>query len=374
MMIVTRTGYLGLILLITSSVAVACRDEGTPARGAEFSLTLGDLHPSLDTLDFRAVGLTWLDDTTVATIDRDDQQIVALGLASGSQRRAAGRGGGPGELESAFMLLGARDGGLLVGDMSLRRVSEFDGGLEYVRSTPIPGLPIQLLSWDGDRVTAVWMDFKMTEEGTVAPEPMVGFIDLGTGATRELYSLFDPASGLSRPQTDNPFAPPFIAAAMNDAGLIYAGQSMEYRIVALDSAGTLHGSFGRPELGQVYLSEEEAAEERARMGESASRRGPPPPGMRRAVDEALEAPRPYFGPNAYCIDEADRLWVVTERTRADSTEVDVFDSAGVFLKTLALRDRVQALRFRGPRLAALVTRTAPDVEGIPGIDLYGIEE
>ena len=68
---VTRTARLGLVLLFTSSIAVACRNEDPAAGGAGFSLTLGERHPSLDTLDFRAVGLAWLDDTTVAVIDRD---------------------------------------------------------------------------------------------------------------------------------------------------------------------------------------------------------------------------------------------------------------------------------------------------------------
>lgn len=210
----------------------------------------------------------------------------------------------------------------------------------------------------------------MTDEGTVAPEPTVGVIDLNTGTACELYSLFDPASGLARPGTDNPFTPPFIAAAMDDAGLVYAGQSMEYRIVVLDSAGVQQASFGRAELEPEFLSEEEQAEERARVGDAASRRGPPPEGMRRMMDEALEAPRPQFGPGAFSLDQAGRLWVITERAYPDSTLVDVFDTRGAFLKTLVLRDRVQVITFRADRAAALVSRTAPEVEGIPGIDLY----
>jgi sugar lactone lactonase YvrE len=83
--------------------------------------------------------------------------------------------------------------------------------------------------------------------------------------------------------------------------------------------------------------------------------------------------QPFFGPNAFSLDAAGQLWVVTERTRADSTEVDVFGPAGDHLGTLALRDRVQALAFRGDRMVALVVRTVPEVEGIAGLDLYRIE-
>ncbi len=350
--------------LIVCCACVACGGAENSSPGASLSLVPIERHASLDTLDFRAVGLAWVDDTTVAVIDRDDQQVVFLGLPGGSQRRGAGRGGGPGELESAFMLLGREDGSTLVGDMRQHRASQFDGELEYVRSARVPGMP----SWQGDRVVAIWMDFKMTDDA-MGMEPMVGEIDLAGGEAREFFSLFDPASGLSRPETDNPMAPPFIAAAMNEAGLILAGQSMEYRIVALDTAGTLHASFGRGELGPDYLSEDEQAAERARIGEAAGRRGPPPPGVERMVDQALEAPQPYFGPGAFSLDRAGRLWVVTDRSRADSTEVDVFAANGDFLTTVALM-----LAFRGSRLAALVARTAPEVEGVPGVDLYELRE
>jgi hypothetical protein len=371
-MLTKQAARLAPVTFVAWLVAVGCAgDERTTTSLGDFSVAAAERHPSLDTLDFRAVGIAWLEDATVAVLDRDDQQIVALGLTDGSHQRGAGRGGGPGELESAFMLLGGEDGSLLVGDMSLRRVSEFDAGLAYSRSARIPGLPIALLSRRGDRVTAIWMDFRMNDEGGVTPQPIVGEIDLAGGDAREFFSLFEPGSGrLAPPETDNPFAPPFIAAAMSEDGLILAGQSMEYRVIALDSAGVVQASFERPELEQPYLTEEEKSAERRRMGEAAARGEPPAPGMRRMMDEALEAPRPYFGPGAFSLDTAGRLWVITERSRADSTEVDVFDRGGVFLKTLVLRDRVQVLAFRGSQVAALVTRTAPEFEGIPGIDLY----
>ncbi|UCC73927.1 MAG: hypothetical protein JSV86_05035, partial [Gemmatimonadota bacterium] len=143
---------------------------------------------------------------------------------------------------------------------------------------------------------------------------------------------------------------------------------------ALDRAGVVRASFERPELEQPYLTEEEKAVERRRLGEAAARGEPPAPGMRRMMDEALEAPRRYFGPGAFGLDAAGRLWVISERSGADSTEVDVFDAGSAFLKTVVLRDRVQVLAFRGSQVAALVMRTAPEFEGILGIDLYLLEE
>ena len=92
------------------------------------------------------------------------------------------------------------------------------------------------------------------------------------------------------------------------------------------------------------------------------------------LDEALDAPQPFFGPNAFRVDPSGRLWVITDAMRGDSTEVDVFGADGTFLRTLALKDRVAALAFRGSRIAALVARVAPDVEGVQGIDVYELRE
>lgn len=265
-------------------------------------------------------------------------------------------------------MLRAEDGGaILVGDMRARRVSRFDRELRLVRSAQVPGMPLLLLDADGDRVTAVWMRFEMTDRQP-RPEPTVGVLDLATGDARELFSLFDPTTGITRPAEENPFAPPFLSAVRREDGRIVAGQSMEYRIALLDTSGASLASFGR-EFEPVFLSDEERAAERERISRAA-RGARPPPAMGRLMEESLEAPRPYFGPNAFNLDAEGRLWVISERTRGDSTEVDLFDRDGVYLQTLLLRDRVQALAFRGPRLAALVERMAPDVEGVSGIDVF----
>jgi hypothetical protein len=149
---------------------------------------------------------------------------------------------------------------------------------------------------------------------------------------------------------------------------------MEYRIAALDSSGIMQRSLGRPELGEQYLSSEETADERTRRGRTVRGDGPLPAEMGGMLDDALDAPQPYFGPNAFSVDPSGRLWVITERMRGDSTEVDVFEGEGEFLQTVALRDRVAALSFREQRVVSLVARTAPEVEGVQGIDVYELQQ
>jgi hypothetical protein len=356
-----------LLSFVGAAFVVGCDSE--PGADPTVALTLGERHPALELLEFRAVGLDWIDDTTVAVIDRDDQQVVLLGLVSGSERRAAGRGGGPGELEGAFSLLGGDDGDVVVGDMSQNRVSHFSAGLEFLRSVQMPGMPLGLLAWEGDRVLALWMEFAF-RDGAMNPEPTVGVVDLGSGEVEARFSLFAPESGLSRPREDNPFAPPFISAVRDSGGFVLAGQSMEYRIVALDSTGIMQWSLGRSEMPEQYLSAEEKADERGRRGRAGRRGGPPPADVSAMLEDALDAPQPYFGPNAFALDLTGRLWVITNRVRGDSTEVDVFDAEGAFLQTVALRDRVAALSIRGGNVVALVARTASEVEGVQGVDLY----
>jgi hypothetical protein len=321
-------------------------------------------------LDFRATGLTWIDDTTLVVIDRDDQQLVSLISQTGLQRRGARRGEGPGELEGAFMLLGPVEGGLLVADMRQRRLSEFTSDLGFVRSVQVPGLPIELLSWDESTVTAVWMRFNFTND-EVRAEPAVGTIDLVSGVAQEHFSLFAPG-GLSAPESDNPFSPPFIAAARSQSGLILAGQSTEYRIVAFDGEGSVRYSTGRPNSDESYLSEEQKAAERARRARVSGRRGPPPRELGRMLERTLDAPQPFFEPAAFEIGPAGNLWIITTRQHDDSTEVDMFGPQGAYLTTLALKDRLSDLAFRGSRVAALVSRVAPEVEGVQGIDIYEI--
>ena len=353
------------VLLVASA---GCFAGGQDEGGAEVSLAPAIRHASLYTLQFRAAALTWIDDTSVAVLDRDEQQIVVLGTPGGSQRRGASKGAGPGELSGAMMLLANPDGELLVGDMQQNRVSHFNADLSYVRSARVRGMPIQLISWDGDRVTGIWMQFGM------GVEPKVGEIDLASGEERELFSLYESEMGLNRPESDNPFAPAFISAVSTDSELILVGHSKEYRIVALDRTESVHARLGRDDLPADALSAQERSAERSRMSQASAGRGPPPPGMERMLEDALEEPRPYFGPNAFSLDRAGRLWVITAREHGDSTEVDVFGRTGAFLGTVVLGDRVAVIKFRGTRMAALVERAAEGIEGLQGIDLYDLHD
>ncbi|NIR45794.1 MAG: hypothetical protein GWN99_15280 [Gemmatimonadetes bacterium] len=358
-------------LLIVAAWLSCGKDQGSNPGQSTPSLSALPRHASLDTLDFRARGLAWLDDSTVAVIDPDDQQIVRLGVQSGARERAAGKGGGPGELEGAIMIIDDDAGGAIVADMSHKRVSHFDADLSFVRSATVPGLPLALLGRDGDRVDALWMEFELGDRPGFLP--VKGVIDLESGSAQRLFSLYEAEGALNRPEEDNPFSPPLFSTALRPDGSLLAARSLEYRIVVFEPDGTVRSSFGRPDLPPRHLDDEERAAERERSQQAAARGGPPPPGMGGMLEESLEAPQPFFGPDAFALDPRGRLWVITEGGAADSTDVDVFAADGTYLGAVRLPDRVQSLAFRGDRLAALVQRTAEAVEGIAGIDLYSLD-
>jgi sugar lactone lactonase YvrE len=71
-------------------------------------------------------------------------------------------------------------------------------------------------------------------------------------------------------------------------------------------------------------------------------------------------------------DGQDRLWVVTGRSRADSTEVDVFDPRGTFLGTLRIPGDVHALKIQGADLYALVEYLSGEHDGAQGVLHYRI--
>jgi hypothetical protein len=322
----------------------------------------------VEQFEFRAQGsIAWVNDTAVAVIDRDEQRVNVLAIASGSVRAVGRKGEGPGELRSGIGLLANLKGELLVADMRLRRVSHFDDQLRFVRSQSIPGLPVALVGWAEDALGVVWMELGRS------PRPVVGTLNLATGVIREMFSPLRGDSGLQPPAEANPFAPPFLSVVQRRDGtlLVGDGRAATYRVVAFDSSGTVANVFGRPDLERQYPTPEQtaAARERNRRA-TANQPGPPPPEFREMMEEALRQPNPFFGPNAFAMDDEDRLWIATMRNVKDSTAIDVFTGSGELLHTVKVRDRVMGLAFRGSRVAIAVERLAEDVEGFQGVDVY----
>jgi hypothetical protein len=362
-----NTGPLLPAWLIALAFVAACGDRDGPGDVGP-RLELLPVAPSLEVLGFQASGgPAWLDDSTLVLLDRDEQQIVRLALSSGEIGRGGRKGSGPGEMENAIAIAARATGGVVVLDMRLNRVIEYDSDLVFTRSQAIPGMPLSVVSAGADEVRALWMTFR--PEG---PDPRLGTIDMETGDTRSIVRIFD-ASGLVRPEPSGPFEPLFVSAVQTPDNGVAIGIGNEYRIVELDSSGRIRSSFGRSDLEARPVTSDRIAARREAATRAAERGGPPPPALAAAQDAALTRPDPFFGPNAFATDAAGRVWVVTSRRGEHSAEIDVFAAGGRFVQTIELKDNVIGLSFHGDRLAVLVTRTRDDVEGFDGIDVYRVE-
>jgi hypothetical protein len=86
------------------------------------------------------------------------------------------------------------------------------------------------------------------------------------------------------------------------------------------------------------------------------------------------APKPATVLAGFRDDAKGRLWVITPRVRADSTELDVFDRAGRYLGTRRVAGRAQALTFAGSELLVLVEHLAGPLAGAQGVRRYLLVE
>lgn len=315
--------------------------------------------------DFRSEpALAWVGDSAIAVVDLDDGQIVVQPLYGGAPRRLGRKGHGPGEFQLPTSLLADARGELLVADARTMRISRFDAALQFVGSQPTPAVPLHLLRRSGDRVLGLWV----LPSGIA---PVISEVDLGSGQVHEAWYPFDVSAELAQ-SAEFLTRSPFLAAAFDPLGerLLLSG-NMEYRIFGFGPNRSVLTSFGRPGLAREPHSVAEKEEIRARMARMMNGMQDAPE-MRRMIETVVEAPKPHFRSQALSVDEAGRVWVVTERTAPEGTLVDVFDPSGALTATLPLRDRVLKIAHRADMIAALVERRGGPRDGQFGLDVYRI--
>jgi hypothetical protein len=142
----------------------------------------------------------WLDDTTLALADVEEQRVMLVDPATGRVRAAAGRAGeGPGEYRGINPPVPGPDGSLLVVDSRLRRAAILSSRLEFQRSVGLPVVISTALRWTGNSLFCTWYDFsrQMTPVlGTLRlsaepaePEPLVRLDSLFGVVRQEPFAL-----------------------------------------------------------------------------------------------------------------------------------------------------------------------------------------
>lgn len=325
--------------------------------------------PVLGPLDYQTgSSVVWLSDATLAIMDGTDHQVVVFDTAGREVARLGRTGRGPGEFASGGPLLAGARGAIVAGDFQTSRVTWFDAQRRYVGSVQVPGLPMSLLAWRGDRAVVVW-----TSPGA---SPTVGTVDLAAGTATPMFAVYRADSAMGVPLTIAGMSvpPPFLASAAAPGGLYLFARGDQYRIVVIDSSGVVRRSFGRPDLRPEYRTPAERQAQEERIDRAMQRAGvtPPPEAaqmLRDARRQLLDQPKPFLSAGL-SVDQAGRVWVPTPRGFGDSTEVDVFAPSGAFLQTVVLPHVVVAMAFRGPRFAVLSQHRGGDLDEQSEVDVY----
>ncbi|HEU4829226.1 MAG TPA: hypothetical protein VFT04_08515 [Gemmatimonadales bacterium] len=349
-------------LLVAAAPATAGAQRGAP------TISPVAVPASLATLEFTGSSLIWVDDSTLALLDNDAKQFVTAEIRHGTLRRHGREGSGPGEFRAPVFLL-ARDGEVLVDDITTRRISRFDRKRRFIASVPTPGATLQLLGWSGDRVRIAWTSF-MPGGG-----PTISDIDLTGGAAFERFQVLARDPSLASPMPGGAGNSAFLAVAPGPRGSIVVGSPRPYRITVFDSAGRPLHRFGR-DLPPVFRTPAEIDAMVTRSGRmlagapvNAEQRGNLAARLRETLGKEPKPHFPWMG--GIVVDQTGGVWVLTTRG-SNRTDFDVFSAAGDFRGTVTTPGRVVSFTIRGSHLAVLAERTEGDDEGFQGIDLYRI--
>ncbi len=320
-------------------------------------------HPPVLLSGTASMQSTWLDDTTLAVADVDEQRVMLVDPGTGRVRAAAGRPGeGPGEYRGVTAPIPGSDGSLLVVDTRLRRATILSRGLQVQRTVGFPVVINTVLRWTGTALYCTWYDFtrqmtpvlgllRVTEADRALAEPLVRLDSLFGATHREPLAL-----------------PPIVAAAAGTRAHTYLGKVNEYRILELDAKGRVITTFARPDLPVVRFSAQEIETETAKV-RGATRTPVPAAAAARVKDVLAGMAKPFFAMSGLSEDPEGRLWVVTARADLHATEVDVFSPTGRFLGTVKLRGLVRSLAWNRHRVAAVVERDGGE-EQLGAVDFY----
>lgn len=290
----------------------------------------------------------------LAMFDTDASHVVCIDPVSGAIRRFGRKGSGPGEFIAAYDMIASADGGLIVFDV-----------VRNLRYTLIAR------DWTLDRVVRVTQQFtglyrpakdSVLTIGATLRQDLVA-VSLKDGGTAAHFSPTAPDSTIFKGPNEYDFFG-FWLVPLHRGGW-YVASPYHYRILHEDEHGKVLSTFGR-DIARELPSERDVKTWRALM-----ERMNPNGNLDRVVERYRKTPKLVIA-RAPAEDGQDRLWVVTGRSRDDSTEVDVFDPRGGFIGTRRIPGDVHALRVQGADLYALVQYLSGAHEGGQGVLHYKI--
>jgi hypothetical protein len=232
--------------------------------------------------------MAWVDDERLALADRDAGKFIYVNVQSGTEERFGRRGMGPGEMTLPFSIL-SRDGeGVLLADGMATRVTHFDKDGRAAETALFPGRPLALLGWDGNRVTAAWVDMETNQ-------PVVGDVSLDGERSRARFRPFAVSDKVAA-SARSPVGPSqFVSATMDEEGRVLLGGGTTYEVFRFDSANRIEATFTRPDLAPERMTDQEFAEFSQRVSQVLSAGGEKAMAERDGVLALFrEKPKPFF--------------------------------------------------------------------------------
>jgi hypothetical protein len=321
------------------------------------------LHSSLEELDFKTQLALAIDKSgCIALTDEDEHQVVCVNPTTGAVKRIGRKGSGPGEFQLPLWVVARPGGGLAVHDAMTQAITLLSPTFAFEKSFKPDALLLALVAGRGD--TLFGIGFTAVDSSNRSE---MNAILVTTGKTVRKFSL-------SALDSTGKFIDPAIPgklsmvryAAPTRSGWI-AGSANEYAVFRSDLAGKKTGTMSR-KLPPEPITEKEKRQVREQVDKQV---GGATPAQRKIVEDIvqkmLNRPRPPINAFGIVEDPQGRVWVPTTRIRADSSEIDVFDSAGKFLGTRRIAGKVQRLQFSGGDLYALTEYTDGDREEMKGV-------
>jgi hypothetical protein len=349
---------LSLARSITSAAFVAFLLKPSPASAQKLPrLDPVPVAPALAEFEFRvnlAPPLVVHSSGCIATFDTDASQVVCIDPVSGATRRFGRNGAGPGEFASVNGVIPSPDGGLIAFDVIRNlRFTLIARDWTLARIVPMTHQFMGLYRPTRDSV--------LTIGGTLRQDLVA--VSLQDGGTAMHFSPTAPESAIFKGPGEYDFYG-FWLVPLHRGGW-YVASPYQYRILHEDEHGKVLSSFGR-DVPRELPTERELRASRALM-----QRANPSMNLDQFMERYRKTQKLVIQ-RAPAEDGQDRLWVVTGRARADSTEVDVFDPRGGFLGTRRIPGDVHALCVQGADLYVLVEYLSGEHEGAQGVLHYRI--
>lgn len=289
----------------------------------------------------------------VLLFDDDASQVVCIEPASGRTHRFGRAGAGPGEFSGVRYVVPTPDGRVITFDWRQRRLTTITPAWKLGGLVPEIGYIGRLIEATNDSVWALG--------GTAGLDVVSVSLHDGGIANHFSPATADSVDILRAPESyDRGFW-----ITRRPAGGWYVAGPWSYHVLVEDDHGTERAAFDR-DLSPEMSSPAEVAADRRLL-----QRMNPHANVEPFVARMQKDPKPAIAA-APVVDSHGRLWVLTGRIRADSTEVDVFDPRNQFLGTVRIPGTAQAIATRDGELFFIVQYIGGANDGEEGIVRYQI--